>query len=172
MASEQDAMGLDILDPESVIREYREKIQLVIEKESNHLRDKAERESKQVIARAKEEAEKIVALARKKANIESEEIISKAREEAEQTIEDSREQSARAIDEARKKIIQIISGVMERGATQTQIDISRAASSARNKTSDLLTQVSENVEQMINETRITGKGRIRKFGELDRRSRK
>ncbi len=171
MAREKETLEVDILDPESLIREYREKIQNVIEKESSLLKEKAEQESKELVARAKEEAYRIVARSKKEAAIESDQIISRAKEEAEQIEKESHEQSARAIEETKKKLALMITEVMEQSVTQAQEEIGQAVSGARTSTSRLLSQINQGLEQIVYETGARVKADLERLsgaiGELE-----
>ncbi len=147
-----------IAETENIIQESRERIRKALELESNRLKEKAERDSAQIIAEAKKEADKTVAHAREEAKAESERIIAKAKEEAEQGARKSREEeekarqeSVRVIDQTREKALRIIAEVFENGTKKAQSDFARVASEVKDKTSQLLGQVSRSLEQIIAE---------------------
>ncbi len=160
-------------DTESIIQEYRERLNRALEVEGSKLKERAEQDSKQIIAGAREEADRVVAQAKEEARAESERIIAVARKEAEQTAGKSREEaaearreSARIIDEAREKASQIILEAVERAAEHTRGEFARAASEAMSRTSLLLTGVSKSVEQIIGEAETNIKAELERFATI------
>jgi hypothetical protein len=88
---------------DSILQEYREKLNQALELESNELKEKAEQDSSQIISGAREEAAEIVAEAKKEARAEAMKIISEAKKEAELIITESNEKAA----EARQELVRV-----------------------------------------------------------------
>lgn len=152
MGIEQESMETRIVETESIIQECRQRIKQAIEDESDQLKEEAKLESSRIIAMAEEQADKTISQARQEAGAESERIIAGAKQEARQITRASREQSARVINEAKNKAAQIIKEAMECNTAQAQKEIARAAYEARTRTSELMAQVNQSIEQIIGDT--------------------
>ena len=110
----QNEVRLEFGDTESVLDEFKRRIDQAVEKDRDKLKKLAEQESVGIITRAREEADNIVAEANRQAKEETERIVAKAQKEADEIRQKAESDVAQVLAEATKKAREIVTKTEEK----------------------------------------------------------
>jgi F0F1-type ATP synthase membrane subunit b/b' len=139
-----------VSEAESIIQEYRAKLEKALKIENDKLKERAEQDSTQILAKASEESKAIIESSRR----EAEQILKEARDRAD---EESSKKFARAQQESERIIREADRLADEKAKEKTKNEVQRILAKTREETDKAIAQAKKDAK--VESDKIIGKSK-------------